>query len=59
MMDADDLKVWFPIKRGCCAAPSAIKAVDGVAMPVRAGRRSASSANPARARRRSGSPCCG
>ena len=56
----DDLKVWFPIRKGFLRRTVAhVKAVDGVSLTVRQGRRSASSANPARARRRWVSRSCG
>ena len=53
-MEADNLKVWFPIRRGFLRKTVGhIKAVDGIDVTVGAGRRWAWSANPARARRRS------
>ena len=58
----DDLKVWFPDQDAAsCAGPSAhVKAVDGISTRQSArARRSASSANRARGRRRSASRSCG
>ena len=58
--EADDLKVWFPIKRGFLRRTVGhIKAVDGVIDRGARARRSASSANPAPARPRSASRSCG
>src|SRR6201990_2941465 len=38
MISADDLKVWFPVKRGLLRSPVGhIKAVDGVSLAVRKG----------------------
>ena len=61
IMRGDDLKVWFPIRRGLFRRTIGhIKAVDGDRpRRPRRGRRSASSANPARARRRSAWRCSG
>ena len=61
VVEADDLKVWFPIKRGVLRkVVGHIKAVDGVdASRCARARRSASSASPAPARPRSGSRSCG
>ena len=57
---AENLRVWFPIKRGFFRRTVGhVKAVDGVSLDGARGRRpSASSANPARARRRSAWRSC-
>ena len=56
---AENLRVWFPIKRGFFRRTVGyVKAVDDVASRCAKARPSASSANRARARRRSASRCC-
>ena len=61
VIKTDDLKVWFPIKRGVLRkVVGHIKAVDGISVEVRKGRnarRGRRSRAPARPR--SGSPSCG
>ena len=60
IVTADDVRVWFPIRKGLLRRTVAhVKAVDGVSVAVRRARRSASSGNPARARRRWASRSCG
>ncbi len=60
VMSANDLKVWFPVKRGLLRhTVGHIKAVDGVSLRCARARRSASSASPGPARPRSGWRCCG
>jgi ABC-type dipeptide/oligopeptide/nickel transport system permease subunit len=60
VVEAGPIKVWFPIKRGFLGRTVGhVKAVDGVSVRCARARPSASSANPAPARPRSASPCCG
>ena len=61
ILEAKDLRVWFPIKRGFLRPDRRPYQGGGRHRPrgARKARRSASSANPAPARRRSGLRCCG
>ena len=61
LVEAGPLKVWFPIQRGLPAADRRPREGGRRRLASRCARarRSASSANPARARRRSASRCCG
>ena len=59
ILEAERLKVWFPVKQGFCGARSPISR-PWTAFPssCAADRRWASPANPAPVRRRSASRCC-
>ncbi len=60
VMEGKGVKVWFPVRTGLMRrVTDHVKAVNGIDIAVRAGRRSASSENPARARRRSASRSAG
>ena len=60
VLETEDLKVWFPITRGVMRkVVGHVKAWTACRSLCAKARRSAWSANPAPASRRSGAPCCG
>jgi microcin C transport system ATP-binding protein len=58
-VEADNLKVWYPIKRWFGAPKEFVRAVDGVSLSIPRGHTLAWSASPARARPRSAWRCSG